>query len=188
MVDGQWFMVDGADEVINHQQSTIANGMSMRLVIDLNKCTDCAKCEVRCAYFYRPGATDHGILALRELGAFLLFCRRCENPCCVAACRFEALERQPDGVLKRYNLRCVSCKCCSQACPFGTILPDTVPFYVTACDFCAGPAGARPPPCTFGCVKNAIEYRDVEEDAEQGIYVLNKNLAVRSRRWDRKNV
>jgi Fe-S-cluster-containing dehydrogenase component len=162
--------------------------MPKRLFIDMDRCTECEKCSVECSYFYRPRATDHGILALREMAAFLLFCRRCENPSCVAACRFEALERQPDGILKRYNLRCVSCKCCSHACPFGTILPDALPFYVSRCDFCLGRAGEVPPACTFACEKKAIEYREVEEDPAKGIYVLNEHLAVRSRKWDKKNV
>ncbi|MBU1694814.1 MAG: 4Fe-4S ferredoxin [Verrucomicrobia bacterium] len=161
--------------------------MGKRLFIDLEKCTDCAKCEVQCAYFYRPKATDHGALALRELANFAIFCRRCEDASCVAACRFEALERQEDGVLKRYNLRCVSCKCCSHACPFGTILPDTLPFYVTNCDFCLQKEGVEPP-CVVSCVNKAIEYREVAESAKEGIFIVNDWLAVHSPRWDKKAV
>ena len=105
--------------------------MTKRLVIDLNKCDKCEKCQVECSYFYRARAEDHGLLTLRELATFAVVCRRCENPGCVASCKFDALERQPDGIIKRHNMRCVSCKCCSHGCPFGTIYPETVPFYVT---------------------------------------------------------
>ena len=38
------------------------------------------------------------------------------------------------GVIMRYNLRCVSCKSCALACPFGTIYTEMLPFYATHCD------------------------------------------------------
>lgn len=161
--------------------------MAKRLFIDLNKCDECEKCTVSCAYFYRPQITDHGMFALRELAAFALICRRCEKPSCVAACKFEALERQADGILKRYNLRCVSCKCCSHACPFGTIYPETVPFYVSQCDFCAL-MGDQTIPCTVNCVKQAVEFREVEEAPKEGVFLVGEHLAVRAPRWDKKDV
>jgi Fe-S-cluster-containing dehydrogenase component len=161
--------------------------MAKRLYIDLEKCDACETCAVECTYFYRASMVDHGVLTLREMATFALVCRRCEDPGCVAGCRFEALERQDDGLLKRYNMRCVSCKCCSQACPFGTIYPEMVPFYVTNCDFCMA-AGADTPPCVPTCEKKAIEYKEVEANEEEGVYVLNDNLAVHAPKWEREKV
>lgn len=161
--------------------------MAKRLFIDLNKCDACDGCRVRCAYFYRPREADHGLLALRELATFALVCRRCEDPSCVAACKFQALERQADGLLKRYNMRCVSCKCCSHACPFGTIYPETLPFYVSACDFCAAQGGSEPP-CVAGCPGKALEFREVEESPKDGIFLIGERLAVRAPRWDKQDV
>lgn len=158
-----------------------------RLFIDLTKCDGCEKCQVQCGAFYRGTAADHGMLALREFVTFALVCRRCEEPCCVGACRFSALERQADGLLKRYNMRCVSCKCCSHACPFGTIYPETVPFYVTNCDFCVTSNGENPP-CAVSCEHKAIEYREVEESPKESTYLLGEHLAVRAPKWDRKDV
>ncbi|NQT91250.1 MAG: hypothetical protein HQ559_00710 [Lentisphaerae bacterium] len=160
--------------------------MANRLLIDLNKCDECEKCSVECTYFYRPTMTDHGILTVREQATFALVCRRCEEPSCVAACKFEALERQEDGVLKRHNLRCVSCKCCSHACPFGTIYPETVPFYTTQCDLCTASA-VDVPPCSPTCVKDAIEYREID-GSEGGISILSEGLAVRSATWNKEDV
>jgi len=160
--------------------------MSKRLLIDLNKCDACETCEVECSYMYRAKAADHGVLTLRERATFMLVCRRCEEPSCVAACRFDALEKQDDGVLRRYNLRCVSCKCCALACPFGTIYPDTVPFYVTQCDYCLSARGDGPP-CVASCSKGAIEYREVNED-EEGVYLLDESLAVKASKWEKEDV
>lgn len=161
--------------------------MAKRLLIDLNKCDDCENCNVECTYFYRPAAEDHGILKLREMATFLLVCRRCEDPSCVAACRFEALERQDDGVLKRYNMRCVSCKCCAHACPFGTIYAEALPFFVTNCDYCMG-AGRDEPPCAATCERGAIEYREVEESEAEDIHIVGERLAVRASKWEKETV
>ena len=155
--------------------------MGKRLVIDLDKCDRCDHCGVSCSYFYRPHATDHGVLTLRERATFALVCRRCEEPSCVDACPFNALERQGDGVLKRHNLRCVSCKLCVHACPFGTIYPDMVPFYATPCSFCLGPTDSEPP-CARSCGRGALAYREVDPE-EPRLHILDENLAVRSAKW-----
>ncbi len=155
--------------------------MSRRLVIDLDKCDQCDRCGVTCDYFYRPHADDNGIIGLRERATFELICRRCEEPSCVDACVFDALERQPDGVLKRHNLRCVSCKLCVQACPFGTIYPDMVPFYATPCDQCVGGEDAEPP-CVRSCGRGALAYREVDSE-EPLLHILDKHLAARSDKW-----
>lgn len=155
--------------------------MTKRLVIDLDRCEQCDQCRVDCAYFYRPHTRDHGVLALRERATFMLLCRRCEEPSCIDACPFGALERQPDGVLKRHNLRCVSCDLCAHACPFGTIYPDMLSFYVTPCDFCLGGSDAEPP-CVRSCGRGALAYRDVDPEEPQ-LHILDKNLAARSAKW-----
>ncbi len=92
--------------------------MTKRLIIDLAACDRCDGCSIGPA-----------MLALRERATFELVCRRCEHASCVLACPFDALERSEDGIIKRHNMRCVSCKSCSLACPFGTIYMELLPFY-----------------------------------------------------------
>jgi Fe-S-cluster-containing dehydrogenase component len=157
--------------------------MAKRLLIDLNKCDECETCTVKCSYFYQPGITDHGLVALRELIAYVLVCRRCENPSCVAACRFSALERQPDGVLQRYNMRCVSCKCCSQACPFGTIYAEVIPFFATRCDYCLAKIGQGDPACLSTCANQAVTFQEVEESEKEGVFLVNEHLAAKAPKW-----
>lgn len=161
--------------------------MSKRLFIDLTKCDGCEECTVQCEYFYQPEATEHGILALRELATFAVVCRRCEEPNCAAACRFEALERQKEGMMKRYNMRCVSCKSCAHACPFGTIYPELVPFYTATCDYCLQ-GDEDEPACIVKCEKDALSFREVEESADEEIYVLSEHLAVHAPKWDKEDV
>ena len=162
--------------------------MGKHLILDLEKCDACGECTVRCAYHYQPGVTDHGMKDLREQAAFLLVCRRCEEPSCVAACRFEALERGPDGAMQRHNMRCVSCKCCSQACPFGTIYPEITPFYSVRCDFCLSSLKKGDFACVSSCAKKALEYRELTEAEKKTVHVLNDAWAVKTAKWVKEEV
>jgi Fe-S-cluster-containing dehydrogenase component len=160
--------------------------MSKRIVLDLTKCDGCEACTVDCSDFYRPNDQAQGIQTLKERATFAVVCRRCEHPGCVAACPYDALERQPDGVMKRSNLRCVSCKLCTQGCPFGTIYPDLVGFYSSPCHYCLDRSTAEPP-CVSGCVHEAIEYREVST-SEPGVHIVDEHLAVVAPRWEKEDV
>ncbi len=164
------------------------NTMSKRIVIDLTKCEGCEACTVDCGYFYTPQGDrgDRGIQALKEKATFGIVCRRCEHASCIESCPYEALERQPNGTIKRFNLRCVSCKLCTQGCPFGTIYPEMVGFYVSRCDDCID-SSTQPPPCVAGCVKGAIAFREVDE-GEPGVYIVDDHLAAIAPKWVKEDV
>jgi len=162
--------------------------MAKRLFIDMFKCDECPECTVKCGYLYQPDITDHGIRALREEVSYALICRRCEEASCVASCKFEALERRTDGVLERHTLRCVSCKCCSSACPFGTIYPELTPFYAVRCDYCLSRLNQGDLSCVSSCAKNAISYKEVEASDKDNIVILNDRLAVRAPQWKKEAV
>ena len=155
--------------------------MARRLIIDLDACDGCDRCGVGCKYFYRARPEEHGVLAIRERATYELVCRRCEEPSCIAACPFGALERGTGGVLRRHNLRCVSCKLCVNACPFGTIYPDMLTFYVTPCDYCLRELSSAPP-CARSCSRGAIQYRTVDPE-EPGLHLVDDGLAALATRW-----
>lgn len=158
--------------------------MKKRLFIDLDICEKCAECDVKCSYFYHP--ENNGFLTLREIATYLVTCRKCELGTCVRACRYDALIKQPDGPLKRYNFRCVSCKSCTLGCPFGTIYPDVVPYIQNGCDFCQGrvPEGDAPL-CVKTSKNSCIKYGVYEEKPEENIYLANDNLVVHTTHWIR---
>jgi len=159
-----------------------------RLIIDLEKCDQCDSCNVICDYYQRPHAEDHGMLGLRERATFSLLCRRCEYASCVIACPFDAIERQGDGIIKRYNLRCVSCKLCAHACPFGTIYIDMLPFYETNCDAClVSNVNGEEPTCVASCSQGALEYRAPGPD-EADIHIVDEFLAARTQAWVKEEV
>lgn len=157
----------------------------MRLFVDLDVCNACAECVCRCDYFYHP--QNNGIVSLREYATFATICRHCEDAPCVRSCYHSALERASDGHLKRYKMRCTSCKSCSVACPFGIILADFIPYLDSKCDYCVSSGGALPA-CVSSCPHKAVELKEVQEDPEKAVFFVGEHLAVRSRKWSREDI
>lgn len=161
------------------------------LVIDLQKCGQCPSCNVACSVacglpYDRPPTQEHGLSGLRERATFALVCRRCTSASCIEACVFNALERGADGVIHRHNLRCVSCKMCAHACPFGTIYTDMLTFYQLSCDPCLAQTVTQPA-CVASCPLGALEFR-VLDATETDVHVVDQHLAARAKRWNRQEL
>ena len=163
-----------------------------RLYIDLDICTagECKKCEIKCSYFYHTqGSGNNGILSVAELATYALVCRKCEEPHCVNACPKEALEqdKEKDKLLARHNMRCVSCKSCSHACPYGTIYPELVPLLVSNCDFCLDRRKEKDEPlCIKSCPYGALSLKKGDVKLDENTFLVGDNLTVHSTHWDRE--
>jgi len=159
--------------------------MAKKLFIDLELLRKSDNSEVKCSYYYHP--FNSGVVYLREWAEFATTCRQCENAPCVTSCPADALEKQEDGILKRYNMRCVSCKTCSYACPFGTIVPELIPYTVSSCDFCIGRLqGDEAPECVGGVTEGAIQYGDFKPDPKANRFAVGEHLVVHSIPWKKE--
>ena len=169
---------------LNPERST-----EVSLYVDLNVCesAECKLCTIECSYFYHPG--NNGVLSIAELASYALMCRKCEEPHCVAACPSEALEQltERDKLLIRHNMRCVSCKTCSHACPYGTIYPENVPLLIHICDFCLDRRdGADEPLCVKTCPFDALRLQTSEQELADDDFLVGDNLIIHSTHWMRE--
>jgi Fe-S-cluster-containing dehydrogenase component len=156
------------------------------LLIDLDICSKCSECEMLCSYIQHPA--NNGITSLRELGHFAIVCRRCDDAPCVGSCPWDALELQKDtNMLKRYMMRCTSCKSCSRACPFGVIYPETIPLVIARCDFCLGRLKTEEHPiCLESCSHGGIKYDEFDESKENSVFKVSEYLLIKtSFKWER---
>jgi len=158
-----------------------------RLLVDLEKFEANKDAKYCCSYPYH--SFNKGVNALLEQVIFIYICRQCEQAPCVNSCPKEALEKPANSHLRRYNNRCISCKSCMLACPFGTIVPQMVPYLSSKCDMCIGRLKENEKPlCAIDCVNGVFDYLDVEEAPEKDIFVLNDYVAVHCVPWQRQVV
>ena len=161
-----------------------------RLVIDIpafiNSGASAEKIE--CEYFFHR--KNNGQLNLLEVAEFAVYCRQCEEAFCVEACPKEALEHQENKMIKRYNMRCVGCKSCVLACPFGTIFPEVINYVTSACDFCLNQLNDNPeykPSCVKTAPGNSFSMQEIEnENPKEHLFFAGNHLAVKSFSWMQK--
>jgi Fe-S-cluster-containing dehydrogenase component len=140
--------------------------------------------DIQCSYPYHP--SNEGVTSLRELAAYAVICRQCESPNCVSSCPTEALEKDAEGILRRYNMRCISCKSCAVACPFGTIYPEAIPFGVSRCDYCIDRlAPGEDPLCVRTSPDGVIQYIEMEPDESKDVHGVGDHLVVKCKVWKR---
>ena len=156
--------------------------MAKRILIDLMKCRNCKECKVQCVYLYHP--VNNGINALRELAAFQLTCRRCEDSPCVNVCPVDALEKNDKGALVRATNLCVGCKSCVAICPFGTLMTDFFDYRNAVCDYCKLDDSTTSLKCIETCPEQAISLTDAVEDEKENIFILNDYVLVKEYRWE----
>ena len=154
-----------------------------RLFLDLEKFDAGKRMKYSCSYPFHD-SFNKGVNALLENARFIYICRQCEDAPCVNSCPKDALEKAPGSTLKRFNNRCISCKSCMLACPFGTIVPEVVPYLSSRCDLCIGRLKENEKPlCAANCTDRVLDYTEVEESKENNIYIVNDYLAVHCKPW-----
>jgi len=129
------------------------------LVVDPQKCNGCKLCEIACSLFHNgevdPGRSRIDIIEWESKGIYLpVLCQHCADAPCRAACPKDAISWQDDwGMVVIDYDRCISCRMCMAACPFGAIRFDKVREVVFKCDMCDGQ-----PQCVNFCEPEALTF------------------------------
>ena len=103
------------------------------MVIDTRKCVGCHACTVACIAENKlpPGVVYRPVLE-EEFGEypnvqrrfFPRPCMQCEEPPCVPVCPVNATWKRPDGITIIDYDKCIGCRYCLSACPYGARTSD----------------------------------------------------------------
>jgi len=173
--------------------------MRYGMVIDLKRCIGCYGCQIFCK---AENATPPGILWSRvlfyESGHYPnvkkmripLLCMHCKEPACVDVCPTGASTRRPDGIVTVDSTKCLGCKSCVIACPYGArffyseekeyfpgqrLTPYERVGYqrhrtgvVEKCDFCLSRIQqGLEPACVVSCMAKARYFGDLDDPNSQ---------------------
>jgi molybdopterin-containing oxidoreductase family iron-sulfur binding subunit len=128
---------------------------------------------------------------------FPVLCNHCENPPCVRACPTQAtFKRESDGIVLMDFHRCIGCRFCMVACPYGSRsfnFRDPRPFIeetnqefptrmkgvVEKCNFCAERLAVGKMPACVEASDGAVIFGDLKDPHSEVREVLHKNFTIR---------
>ncbi len=119
----QWFRVHNDPFAQAEEVST--EGPYWGMVIDLDKCIGCHRCVYACeatndtreGHLWNILVEDQNTY---EKPVFITRpCMHCENAPCVNVCPVHATYHRPDGLVAMDYDRCIGCRYCMVACPYG---------------------------------------------------------------------
>ena len=169
----------------------------MGLVIDLDTCVGCHACATSCKEWnaggiagpltdeHAYGKDPHGVWfnrvhsyelepdpATEQPAQTLHFprsCLHCETPACVTVCPTGAsYKRAEDGIVLVDEDKCIGCKLCSWACPYGAREYSEVEGVMKKCTLCVDriyneqlDEADRQPACVQACPTRARHFGDL---------------------------
>ncbi len=135
--------------------------MAKILMIHPDKCTGCQNCMLACAEshegeFRLRASRVHVFTWEREGMSVPMMCQHCDNAPCIPVCPTGAMHRNAaDGLVAWDGNKCIRCRMCVQACPFGNAVYDAASGNILKCDYCEGA-----PECVKFCPDGALTYTD----------------------------
>ena len=99
------------------------------MVIDLKRCYGCYACVMACKVKNHtpPGVfwarmlkgESGGPIPTPSVRRFPVLCMQCDEPSCMEVCPTGATQKQDDGIVIVDKDKCMGCKACIMACPYG---------------------------------------------------------------------
>jgi len=142
-----------------------------------------------------PGQHQEHIAERLKKEPFIVLCNHCDNPPCVRVCPTKATWKREDGIVMMDQHRCIGCRFCMAACPFGSrsfnwgdprpFIKKGYPEYPTRekgvvekCNFCAERLAKGLMP---GCVEasdGALVFGDLADPKSEVRRVFRQHFAI----------
>lgn len=127
---------------------------------------------------------------------FLVLCNHCQDAPCVRACPTKATFKQEDGIVAMDFHRCIGCRFCMAACPYGSRsfnFRDPRPFIketnkkfptrmrgvVEKCNFCSELLAEGKQPACVEASAGAIAFGDLDDPESEVRKLLKSNYTIR---------
>lgn len=164
-------------------------------LIDLGRCIGCHSCTVACkaenntapllppllfkgGNLQRPRHLSYRWVIVQEGGTYPNFwrtfvtsaCNHCKEPACMKSCPVDAIsKRAPDGIVLIDQEKCIGCRYCVWACPYGAPQWNDATQKVEKCTMCVSRIDkGLQPACATTCVGKALTYVADFDSAKSG--------------------
>ncbi len=150
--------------------------------IDQNYCTGCKACQIACidknnlpngvrwrrvaeytggTYTEGPDNTYHPQIFTYYTS---ISCNHCQNPICVKVCPTKAMHKDNNGIVTIDREKCVGCRYCEWACPYGAPQYNADTGIMTKCNLCTDYLNqGKDPACVTACPSRVLHYGDLNQ-------------------------
>jgi Fe-S-cluster-containing dehydrogenase component len=143
------------------------------LFVDPSRCIGCRACEAACRECDSHKGESMIMVDFVDRAASVAtqptVCMHCEDPIapCAQVCPVMAILITPDGVVQQADpSRCIACRNCVYACPFGVPKLDAEARLMKKCNLCYDRTSQGLQPwCAQACPTQALWYGSYEEFA-----------------------
>lgn len=143
-----------------------------------------------------PGQENEFMPEQMKHKPFVLLCNHCENPPCVRVCPTKATFKRKDGITMQDLHRCIGCRYCMAACPFGArsfnyrdprpFIKEPNPEYpsrmigvVEKCTFCEERLAKGQMPACVEASNGALVFGDIADPNSEIRKILETNYTIR---------
>jgi molybdopterin-containing oxidoreductase family iron-sulfur binding subunit len=144
-----------------------------------------------------PGKAAQFLSEEVEHRPFLVLCNHCENPPCVRVCPTKAtFKRESDGIVLMDFHRCIGCRFCMAACPFGARsfnfrdpknfidpinkkFPRRMKGVVEKCNFCAERLAVGQLPACVEASDGKLVFGDLYDPESEVRELIRTNFTIR---------
>jgi len=157
----------------------MAKTQPLAFLLDATRCIDCRACMVACSVengvpmddtrIWVSGPGVFGDFPDLHRATIPYHCMHCLEPACASACPVGAWTKREDGPVVYDSSRCIGCRYCMNACPFGVphfdwnagLLDQAL---ISKCSMCAHRLDqGEPPACVQTCLTEALRFGPRDE-------------------------
>jgi tetrathionate reductase subunit B len=171
------------------------------MVVDTDRCIGCKACAVACKAEngvrlggFRSWVSDKEIGEFPHVTRYFQprLCNHCQEPACMKVCPVGATFKRADGLVDVDKKKCIGCRYCMVACPYGVryfnprkdsegelLFPARTRGTVDKCNFCAHRVdNGVVPACVNTCPTSARIFGDLSDPGSDVTHKYNSDHAV----------
>ena len=161
--------------------------------VDYEKCIGCYACVIACKMEHNPllcaESCGYSLIRIFHVGPKIkdgkvhqyfvpILCLHCDDPPCISKCPVNAISQYVEGAVHVDYEKCIGCKLCSDACPYGAPQFNSNG-KMMICDLCLKLVHkGKKTACEAACPAKCIHVCTLDEVGQEVLFKIEKSRKI----------